>query len=106
MVEKGIGFGYSVLPGGFYKNYPNALDSIGYPTVLSARKDLPEDAIYKITKAFWENYQETWKINPNFENYIKPENAISGLALPLHKGAYKYYKEKGYQIPKHLMPID
>jgi len=25
---------------------------------------------------------------------------------PLHKGAYKYYQEKGIQVPKEAMPID
>jgi TRAP-type uncharacterized transport system substrate-binding protein len=70
------------------------------------RKGLPEDIVYQVVKTFWDNYKLTWKVNPNFKAYIKPENAIASLALPLHPGAYKYYKEKGYKIPKHLMPID
>jgi len=106
MIEKYPGFGKTIVPGGIYKNLPNDLETIGSPCVFACRKDLPEDVIYKITKAFWENYKLTWKINPGFNKFIKPENALEGLALPLHPGAFKYYNEKGYKIPKKLMPVD
>jgi TRAP-type uncharacterized transport system substrate-binding protein len=106
MIEKYPGIGPAVIEGGIYKNYPETLKTIGFPCVFATRKGLSADIVYRITKVFWENYKQTWKVNPNFEPQIKPENAIAGMALPLHLGAYKYYKEKGYTIPKHLMPID
>lgn len=106
MIEKYPGFGKTIVPGGIYKNLPKDLETIGSPCVFACRKGLPADVIYSITKAFWENYKQTWKISPGFNKFIKPENALEGLALPLHPGAFKYYKEKGYTIPKRLMPID
>jgi TRAP-type uncharacterized transport system substrate-binding protein len=36
---------------------------------------------------------------------VKIENA-KYLMMPLHKGAYKYYKEKGVELPEAAMPID
>lgn len=106
MIEKYPGIGPAVIVGGSYKNYPETVKTIGFPCVFAARKSLPSDVVYNITKVFWENYKDTHKVNPNFKPQIIPENAIAGMALPLHAGAYKYYKEKGYTIPKHLMPID
>jgi len=106
MIAKYPGLAKIQIPGGMYKGRPEPLDTFGTPCVFATRKGLPTDAIYGVTKAFWENYKRTWKVNPNFKNYIKPENALSGLATPLHPGAYKYYKEAGYEIPKRLMPID
>lgn len=106
MIEKYPGIGPCIIEGGIYKQYPEKVKTIGFPCVFATRKDLPEDVIYRITKAFWENHQRTWKVNPNFEPQIKPENAIAGMALPLHKGAYKYYKEKGYTIPDKIKAID
>ena len=35
---------------------------------------------------------------------VKFENALLGVTIPLHIGAYKYYKEKGVQIPPALIP--
>jgi TRAP-type uncharacterized transport system substrate-binding protein len=31
------------------------------------------------------------------------ENALQGIPLPLHRGALRYYKEQGLDIPKHLL---
>jgi TRAP transporter TAXI family solute receptor len=106
MIDKYPGITYTTIPGGIYKGLPNDLKTIGYPCVFACRKGLPEDMVYQITKAFWEHHQDTWKVNPNFKPQVKPENAIAGLALPLHPGAYKYYKEKGYDIPDKIKPID
>jgi hypothetical protein len=30
------------------------------------------------------------------------ENALSGVPLPLHAGALRYYEEQGVSIPDHL----
>jgi TRAP transporter TAXI family solute receptor len=108
MIDKYPGFGKTIVPGGIYKNLPNDLTTIGSPCVWACRKGLPEDVVYRITKTFWEeeNYQRNWACNPGFSKFILPENALVGLALPLHPGAYKYYKEKGYDIPEKIMPID
>ena len=106
MIAKYPGITYTTIPGGLYRGLPNDLKTIGYPCTFSCRKGLPVDMVYNIVKVFWENYKQTWKINPNFKPQIKPENAIKGLALPLHPGAYKYYKEKGYDILDSIKPID
>lgn len=106
MIKKYPGLIKIQLPGGIYRGRPEPLDTFGTPCVFATRKDLPTDVVYGVTKAFWENYKRSWKLNPNFKDYIRPENALSGLAIPLHPGAYKYYKEAGYNIPKKLMPID
>jgi TRAP-type uncharacterized transport system substrate-binding protein len=73
---------------------------------FSCHKDLDEDVIYEIVKAYWENYEQVLTVNPSFSTWIKPENAILGMALPLHPGAYRYYQEQGYDIPDRLLPID
>lgn len=108
IVENYPGFVTAKIAGGIYREIPNDLTTVATPCGFSARKDLPEDVVYKIVKAWWEdeNYQRSWAVNPGFKDFIKPENALAGLAMPLHLGAYKYYKEKGYDIPEALMPID
>jgi TRAP transporter TAXI family solute receptor len=106
LIEKYPAFTEVQIPGGTYPGNPDPLNTFGYKCGFTARKDLPDDLVYKITKEFWTNYKVTHKVNPSFSRYIKPENALKGMVLPLHAGAYKYYKEAGYEIPKKLMPID
>ncbi|NHW60083.1 C4-dicarboxylate ABC transporter substrate-binding protein, partial [Escherichia coli] len=36
--------------------------------------------------------------------YITTENALKGVSVPLHLGAYRYYKEIGLEIPDYLIP--
>ncbi|WP_275375368.1 TAXI family TRAP transporter solute-binding subunit [Xenorhabdus bovienii] len=33
-----------------------------------------------------------------------PENALKGVSVPLHLGAYQYYREIGLDIPDYLVP--
>jgi len=108
MLEKYPGFSKCVIPGGIYREEPNDIPTFGTPCIFACRHGLPEDVIYRIVKAWWEedNYQRSWAVNPGFKDFIMPENALNGLAMPLHPGAYKYYKEKGYDIPDKIMPID
>ena len=44
-----------------------------------------------------ENLDDFRKLHPAFRN-LDPKRMISdGLSAPLHKGALKYYKEKGWK---------
>ncbi|MBA7669105.1 hypothetical protein ES703_77233 [subsurface metagenome] len=108
MIEKYPGFSKTKIPGGIYKNHPDDIQTFATPCIFACSKGLSEDVIYRIVKAWWEedSYQRSWAVNPGFSKFILPENALVGLALPLHPGAYKYYKEAGYTIPDAIMPID
>jgi hypothetical protein len=34
------------------------------------------------------------------------QNALTGLSAPLHKGAYRFWKEQGLEIPDKFKPVD
>ena len=47
-------------------------------------------------KATFDNFEEFKKLHPAFAN-LEPANMVKdGLSAPLHPGAAKYYKEKGW----------
>ena len=47
-------------------------------------------------KSVFENFDAFRKLHPAFAN-LKPEEMIAdGLSAPLHDGAAKYYREKGW----------
>ena len=69
---------------------------------LGTRADLPEDVIYKMTKAFWEHIDEAHAMAPWMKNAINKEQALAAIAGEVHPGAAKYYKEVGWKIPEGL----
>ncbi|MFZ7102162.1 MAG: TAXI family TRAP transporter solute-binding subunit [Peptococcaceae bacterium] len=86
---------YGVIPGGTYKGQDTDVKTWEGYSVLFTHKDTDEEAIYQITKAFWENLEELKEINAGFA-FLTPDKALGGAAdVPLHPGAEKYFKEKG-----------
>ena len=90
-----------VIPAGAYKGVTKDVTTVGYSGGFYCSKDLPEDLVYRITKALWENVERFVEVAPvSYKGQIKFENALRGTVLPLHPGALKFYREKGLQIPK------
>ena len=56
----------------------------------------PADSVYQVVKAVFDNFDEFKKLHPAFAN-LEPENMVKdGNSAPLHEGALRYYKEKGW----------
>ena len=68
-----------------------------------AGEHVSEDAVYKLTKSYWENIDEI-HANAPFMSAMSLETAFQSLNIPLHVGAYKYYKEMGVTVPDELLP--
>jgi TRAP-type uncharacterized transport system substrate-binding protein len=63
---------------------------------LVASSKTSPDTIYVMVKAVFDNFEEFKKLHPALAN-LKPEEMVkNGLSAPLHDGAAKYYKEKGW----------
>lgn len=91
------------IPAGTYPNQPSAIRSIAHPNVLAVRSDVPEEAVYQVTRALWENLSVLQDIHRATKD-MAPELALKGLGAPLHPGAARYYRERGLKIPPHLTP--
>jgi TRAP transporter TAXI family solute receptor len=64
-------------------------------TLVTSTK-VPADTVYVITKAVFDNFDEFKKLHPAFAN-LDPKNMVQdGLSAPLHEGAARYYREKGW----------
>jgi len=52
--------------------------------------------VYLVTKAVFDNFDEFKKLHPAFA-HLDPKSMITdGLSAPLHEGAARYYREKGW----------
>jgi TRAP transporter TAXI family solute receptor len=69
---------------------------------VATRADMPDDLVYKMTKAFWEHVDEAHAMAPWMKNAVNLKMAVSAIAGRLHPGAEKYYREVGVTIPKGL----
>lgn len=91
-----------VIPAGTYPSQEKDINTIAQPNFLAVRADVDEDAVYQITRTTYENLPFLNAIHAATKA-MAIEKAISGLPLPLHPGAAKYYKEVGIQIPARLI---
>jgi uncharacterized protein len=86
----------ATIPGGMYPNNPDEIKTYGVLGTLVVSSRTPGDTVYVIVKAIFDNFDEFKKLHPALAN-LKPENMVSaGLTAPLHEGAAKFYREKGW----------
>ena len=89
-------FGYATIPGGLYPNNPQETRTFGVLATLVSSSRVPAEMVYTAVKAIFDNFDEFKKLHPALA-ILKPEAMVKdGLSAPLHDGAVKYYREKGW----------
>ena len=86
----------AMIPAGTYEglDYDTQTIAVGAQWVTSS--DQPEDLIYNVTKALWnENTRNLLDTGHSKAKDIQLETALKGVLTPLHPGAEKFYKEAG-----------
>ncbi|GIX28235.1 MAG: C4-dicarboxylate ABC transporter substrate-binding protein [Burkholderiales bacterium] len=84
------------IPGGLYNNNPDPVPTYGVLATLVTSSKVPADVVYQVVKAVFDNFEEFKKLHPALAN-LDPKRMIKdGLSAPLHDGAVRYYKEKGW----------
>ncbi len=96
LVAENSFFAKATIPGGLYNNNPQPTTTYGVlATVVSSAK-VSDETVYQMVKATFDNFDEFKKLHPALA-VLEPKNMIKdGLSAPLHPGAVKYYKEKGW----------
>jgi TRAP transporter TAXI family solute receptor len=85
----------AVIPGGMYRGSDEDTMTFGVGATFVSSTNVPENTIYVVVKAVFENFDDFKKLHPAFANLKKEEMVKDGLSAPLHDGAAKYYKEVG-----------
>jgi TRAP transporter TAXI family solute receptor len=83
------------LPGDMYPGSPNTINTFGVKAVLVTSDKVPEDTVYQVVKAVFDNLDNFKTLHPVFSTLDKKRMVSEGLIVPLHPGALKYYKEVG-----------
>jgi TRAP transporter TAXI family solute receptor len=96
LVKKFPYYAYAEIPGGMYANNPQPTKTYGVLATMVTSSKVPADTVYAVTKAVFENFDEFKKLHPAFA-HLDPKHMIAdGLSAPLHEGALRYYREKGW----------
>jgi TRAP transporter TAXI family solute receptor len=85
----------ATIPGGMYRGTDSDTLTFGVGATFVSSTNTPEDVIYNVVKAVFDNFDSFKKLHPAFKILKKEEMIKDGLSAPLHKGAVKYYKEAG-----------
>lgn len=68
--------------------------TVGAQWIVHAGVD--EDLVYRITHALWDDRnRDAWLGAHPRARQILPQTAVSGITIPLHAGALRYYREAG-----------
>lgn len=89
-------FAKVTIPAGMYPNNQQATDTYGVLATFVSSSKVSADTIYQVVKAVFDNFEDFKRLHPAFA-HLKPESMVKdGLSAPLHEGALRFYKEKGW----------
>jgi len=88
------GYQKLTIRAGTYPKQDKDVPVIGYSTHIVASCDLPEDTVYKMTKAMAQNVDAMAAVVKPIGG-LTPKAMAANIGVPLHKGAAKFYKEAG-----------
>jgi TRAP transporter TAXI family solute receptor len=91
------GYTLVTVPKGTYPKQDKDVKVIGYATHIVASCKLPEDVIYKMTKAMADNVSAMAAVYKGIGG-LTPKAMAEDIGVPFHKGAAKFYKEAGITV--------
>ncbi len=87
-------YGRITLPKNTYKGQTEEILSVSVWNSVVCHKDTPDDLVYQVTKAVFENHK-TLVNTHKIAEYTTPKASATNSPIPIHPGALKYYKEIG-----------
>lgn len=86
------GYHKILIKAGTYPKQDKDVPVIGYSTHIIAACDLPEETVYRMTKAMAQNVDAMAAVVKPIGGLTAKDMAVD-IGVPFHKGAVKYYKE-------------
>ncbi|WP_105619496.1 TAXI family TRAP transporter solute-binding subunit [Vallitalea okinawensis] len=94
MIEKSPYYAQTTIPAGTYDGQDEPVNTATTMAMWVCDAEADDDLVYGMTKALWENRQKLEETHDKGKD-ITIDTALDGMAIPLHPGAEKYYKEQG-----------
>jgi TRAP transporter TAXI family solute receptor len=92
-----LGYTPATMPPETFKSQSKPVSTVGFPTGLITNKDLPEPIAYTVTRTIVENKEALVRGHAGLAEF-DPRTAWQPdkVGIPLHPGAERAYREKGW----------
>ncbi len=95
LIDNNSFYSAATIPGGLYQGNDEDIATFGVGATFVTTAEVPDEVIYQVVKAVFENFDRFKRLHPAFENLDKTQMVKDGLTAPLHPGAERYYREAG-----------
>ena len=95
----------AVIPAGAYPGIDSDTPSLGFYALWLVNADTDADLVYAICKSLWS--EGTAKLLAKLDRVgqrIRLDRALTGVSLPLHPGAERFYRETGLPVDSATQP--
>lgn len=86
----------ATIPGGMYAGNDEDTTTFGVKATFVTSADVSDDVVYTVVQAVFDNFDRFKSLHPAFANLTEEEMIANGNSAPLHPGAEKYYRERGW----------
>ena len=94
ILDDNPGFVPGVMPAGVYESVGEDISTLGITVNMVVSSELSEELVYNMCKSLWANYDKFAEVKSVWKR-VKQEDALKGVAIPVHPGAQKCYDELG-----------
>ena len=89
-------YAQTTIPAGMYKGTDTDTITFGVAATFVSSTKTDNETVYQIVKSVFDNFKRFKKMHPAFANLKESDMITKNLSAPLHEGAIRYYKEKGW----------
>lgn len=84
------------IPGGMYTGTDVDTETFGVGATFVTSAKVSDDIVYTMVAAVFDNFKRFKKLHPAFANLTEEGMITNNISAPMHPGAIKFYKEKGW----------
>jgi uncharacterized protein len=96
LVSDNAYYAKAVIPGGTYDGTDADVETFGVGATFVSSTKTDDEIVYQVVKAVFDNFDRFKKLHPAFAHLKESDMITNNLSAPLHPGAVKYYKERGW----------
>jgi TRAP transporter TAXI family solute receptor len=97
LVQKSEFYRKTRIPGGMYAGTPRDISTFGVLATLVTSSQMPDETVYQVVKSVFSDFAGFKKQHPAFKDLRAADMIKAGLTAPIHPGAARYYKQRGWQ---------
>ncbi|MCV2868875.1 TAXI family TRAP transporter solute-binding subunit [Defluviimonas sp. WL0002] len=89
-------YAFNTIPAGTYFTTDKDVTTFGVMATFVTSASVPDDVVYEVTRAVFENLDDFRSLHPAFANLDPAKMTTDALSAPIHPGAQRYYDEMGW----------